>query len=221
MMHMIHPHTALRYINQEIGYGVVATRFIPRGTLTWILDTFDYVFTLEQVRAMDPTSQDIVAHYAYINAAGNFILCWDLGRYINHSCHPTSLGIGENVEVAVRDIHPGEQLTSDYGMLNVTADLHCQCGASTCRGRIHKDDLLHHWQDWDALVSATLALVTHVPQPLWPFLPAPARLLAILQQKEPLPSHLHAYSSQSLAGARALSDGPSSPQGLWAFATTS
>jgi hypothetical protein len=149
------------------------------------------------------------------------VLCWDLGRYINHSCHPTSLGIGEDIEIAVRDIHVGEQLTSEYGTLNVTANLQCRCGASTCRGVIRGDDLLHHWQEWDALVQQTLALVTHVPQPLWPFLTAPASLLAILTQKEPMPSHLQAYSSQQPAGTPPTQEGTASTQGLWAFATTS
>ena len=34
---MIHPSTELRFINDEIGYGVVATRFIPKGTIVWAL----------------------------------------------------------------------------------------------------------------------------------------------------------------------------------------
>lgn len=33
---MIHPDTELRFINPEIGYGVFATQFIPRGTITWV-----------------------------------------------------------------------------------------------------------------------------------------------------------------------------------------
>lgn len=74
---MIHPHTELRYIDDEIGYGVFATRFMPRGTITWTLDAFDHVFTPAQVAAMAPAYQEIVANYSYINAAGNFVLCWE------------------------------------------------------------------------------------------------------------------------------------------------
>ena len=42
---MIHPKTELQFINKEIGYGVVATEFIPAGTITWVLDKLDREFT--------------------------------------------------------------------------------------------------------------------------------------------------------------------------------
>jgi hypothetical protein len=42
---MIHPDTELRFINEKIGHGVVATKFIPKGTITWVLDKLDRVFT--------------------------------------------------------------------------------------------------------------------------------------------------------------------------------
>ena len=51
---MIHPHTELQFISEKIGYGVIATKFIPKGTITWVLDKLDRIFTPEEVRAMDP-----------------------------------------------------------------------------------------------------------------------------------------------------------------------
>ena len=41
---MIHPSTELKYVSPEIGIGVVATEFIPKGTITWALDPLDQVF---------------------------------------------------------------------------------------------------------------------------------------------------------------------------------
>jgi len=35
---MIHPDTEVRFINDEIGYGVVAKKLIPKGTITWVQD---------------------------------------------------------------------------------------------------------------------------------------------------------------------------------------
>lgn len=35
---MIHPDTEVRFINPEKGYGLVATKFIPKGTITWVQD---------------------------------------------------------------------------------------------------------------------------------------------------------------------------------------
>ena len=54
---MIHPDTELRFINDKIGYGVVATKFIPKGTITWVLDKVDRFFTPSQVIQMDPLYQ--------------------------------------------------------------------------------------------------------------------------------------------------------------------
>lgn len=50
---MIHPNTEIRFIRPEIGYGVIATSFIPKGTIVWAQDQIDRVFTPEQVRKMD------------------------------------------------------------------------------------------------------------------------------------------------------------------------
>ena len=40
---VLHPSSELRYINPSIGYGVFATRFIPKGTITWVFDELDQV----------------------------------------------------------------------------------------------------------------------------------------------------------------------------------
>jgi len=77
---MLHPHTELRFINKQIGYGVVATHFIPRGTVTWVRDDFDQAFSAAQVERMAPLYHDIVAKYCFVDSRGDFILCWDLAR---------------------------------------------------------------------------------------------------------------------------------------------
>jgi hypothetical protein len=46
---MIHPDTELRYVNDIIGYGVFATRLIPRGTITWVQDELYQVFPLQKL----------------------------------------------------------------------------------------------------------------------------------------------------------------------------
>jgi hypothetical protein len=112
---MLHPHTELRFINDRIGYGVVATCLIPRGTITWVRDDLDRAFSAAQVAQMAPLYHAIVAKYCFVDARGNFILCWDLARYLNHACDPTCRSAGYDFELAMRDILPGEELTDDYG----------------------------------------------------------------------------------------------------------
>lgn len=117
---MIHPHTELRFINKDIGYGVVATHFIPKGTITWVLDKLDREFTPGEVEKLDPVYREILDTYSFCNSAGNLVLCWDHGRFVNHSFNSNCLTTAYDFEVAIRDIHPGEQITDDYGYLNIS-----------------------------------------------------------------------------------------------------
>ena len=57
---MIHPDTELQFINNDIGHGVVATKFIPAGTITWVLDKLDRTFTKEEFLQMETLYQEIL-----------------------------------------------------------------------------------------------------------------------------------------------------------------
>ncbi len=66
------------------GMGLFADQFIPAGTATW-----------------------------------RFVLCADDARLMNHSDDPTVVGDYEaepvcGVDIAARDIEPGQELTCDY-----------------------------------------------------------------------------------------------------------
>lgn len=41
---MIHPDTKISYISPEKGYGDVATKLIPKNTITWVQDDLDRIF---------------------------------------------------------------------------------------------------------------------------------------------------------------------------------
>lgn len=82
---MIHPYTELKFIREEIGCGVVATRFIPKGTITWVLDALDQKFTHQQIADFGPLYLKILDTYTFRDANGDYILCWDHCRYLNHS----------------------------------------------------------------------------------------------------------------------------------------
>lgn len=163
---MIHPDTELRFISPEIGYGVFAKRHIPRGTLIWAQCIFDRVFSADAVAEMTEASQEVLGHYAYIDLNGNYVLCWDGGRYVNHSCEPAMLGVDLGFEICVRDLQPGDEVTCEYGALNLTTTLNCRCQSALCRGTISGADTATHWPAWDALVAAALLDADSVPQPL-------------------------------------------------------
>ena len=63
--------------------------------------------------------------------------------FINHSCEPNVGFAGNIVLVAMRDIAPGEELTTDYALFDDADDpMTCNCGAAACRGMITGRD----WQ---------------------------------------------------------------------------
>ena len=63
---MIHPDTELVHVNDHIGYGVFATKLIPRGAITWVRDDLDQVFTPEQCGGMAPIYRDILNKYTFM-----------------------------------------------------------------------------------------------------------------------------------------------------------
>jgi uncharacterized protein len=167
---MIHPHTELRYINDTIGYGVVATKFIPRGTITWAKDRLDRSFSTEEIEKYEPVYREILEKYCYRDNQGRFILCWDISRYVNHSFNSSCLSTPYDFEIAVRDIYPGEELTDDYGYLNVTEPFECVPEPGTDRTHVMPDDLLKYHGLWDSKIQEAMADFNNVEQPLKMFL---------------------------------------------------
>jgi hypothetical protein len=192
---MIHPHTELQFISEKIGYGVVATKLIPKGTITWALDKLDRIFTPEQVRSLDPLYQKVLDTYTYRNPLGNYILCWDNARFINHSSNSNCITTAYEFEIAIRDIHPGEQLTDDYGYLNLDEPIEVVPEEGTDRTIIYPDDLIKYYHVWDEGLLNAFPFLLAVDQPLFHIL-APAtreKASSIAQGNEKMNSILSCY----------------------------
>ncbi|QQX75690.1 MULTISPECIES: SET domain-containing protein [Aequorivita] len=162
---MIHPKTELKFISDKIGYGVVATEFIPAGTITWALDDLDREFTPAKMKKMNSLYQNILETYCYRNNKGNFVLCWDYGRYVNHSFKSNCLSTAYDFEIAIRDIQAGEELTDDYGYLNVSEPFN-GIEEGTKRKTVYPDDLLNFHQVWDEQLIKNFPAILNVEQPL-------------------------------------------------------
>ena len=190
---MIHPHSELRFVSPVIGYGVFATRLIPQGTITWVCDPLDQIILPEAGCSFPPLTRQALEKYSYTNRRGERILCWDHARFINHSCHPTCLAPGFDFEIAVRDILPGQEITDDYGTLNLDEEMICHCGSADCRGTLRPDDFLMYGACWDAAVSRSFPLLRAVEQPLWELIREKGPVLEVLGGALPLPSCLIHY----------------------------
>jgi hypothetical protein len=162
---MIHPKTELKFISPEIGYGVVATEFIPAGTITWALDDLDREFTPAKLKRMNQLYQTILETYCYRNNKGNYVLCWDNGRFVNHSFKSNCISTAYDFEIAVRDIQPGEELTDDYGYLNVSEPFR-GIDEGTKRKTVYPDDLLNHYETWDKQLLKNFPKILKIDQPL-------------------------------------------------------
>ena len=162
---MIHPKTELRFISKEVGYGVFATDFIPAGTITWVLDKLDREFRPEEFFAMDLLYQNIIDTYTFRNNIGNYVLCWDHGRFVNHSFNSNCLTTAYDFEIAIRDILPGEQLTDDYGYLNIKDPFTAE-DEGTERKIVYPDDLVRYYKVWDEKILKVFGKINAYEQPL-------------------------------------------------------
>ncbi|MGA0283810.1 MAG: SET domain-containing protein [Saprospiraceae bacterium] len=167
---MIHPHTELRFISNEIGHGVFATKLIPAGTITWVLDKLDRVFTSTEFQALDPVYQNILDYYTFRNNKGQYVLCWDNGRYVNHSFNSNCLTTAYDFEIAIRDIQPDEQLTDDYGYLNITLPFR-GIDEGTKRKTVYPDDLVKYYKVWDNKIKKVFHKIPELEQALRHMIP--------------------------------------------------
>jgi len=191
---MMHPDTEIQFISNEIGYGVVATKLIPKGSITWVQDELDQVYTPLQISKMREISRQMIDKYSFRNNKGNFVLCWDKSKYVNHSFRSNCLSTAYDFEVAVRDIYPGEELTDDYGYLNVTEAFKPK-DEGTSRSTVYPDDLVHFHKEWDTQLADTFEYIKRVNQPLMPLIPdnIQQKLKLILEGREQLDSLISLY----------------------------
>jgi uncharacterized protein len=196
---MIHPNTEIRFISQEKGYGVVATKFIPKGTITWVLDKFDSIFTLEEIESLPSAYQDVLSKYAYRNRRGDFVLCWDSSKFVNHSYNSNCLTTAYEFELAVRDIHPGDELTDDYGYLNISEPFYGIPEQGSKRKVVYPDDILNFHKTWDRKLHSAFKNLNKVEQPLSAFMENKLyqKALRISLGEEQMDSILNCYYNEN------------------------
>jgi len=181
---MIIPCTKVTYINEIKGFGIVATEPIPKGTITWVLDDLDREFTPAQLGRLQPACRESVVSYSYRNNKGNFIFCWDNEKYINHSFRPNCCHTPYHLEIAIHDIQPGEELTDDYGFLNIIEPFMVD-SEGTDREVVYPDDLRRYSGQWDQQLRTAYDNLLQVGQPLREVIPAECwlELTAICNRK--------------------------------------
>lgn len=110
---MIHPDTSVLWTSDEIGYEVVATRRIPRGTLVWVFDRLDTLVWRDEALCFDAVRRVVLERYGHRLGGGDWVLCWDDARLIVESPQPSLRRVGRSGMVARYDLRPGDRLTID------------------------------------------------------------------------------------------------------------
>ncbi len=170
---MIHPNTELRFINPVVGYGVFATDFIPEGTITYVKDSLELEVSPAEYLLHPPAMQDVIEKYSYIDERGYRIISWDFAKYINHCCNCNSMSTGYGFEIAIRDIHPGEQITDEYGIFNLTESMELVCHNGNCRKTLKPEDFDNYYPEWDKKLKKSLDNFHEIEQPLVKFVDEP------------------------------------------------
>ncbi len=164
---MIHPDTELRFVNDDIGYGVFATAPIPKGTIVYAKDKLEIELTPKQFNKLDKIHQNIADKYSYIDEKGNRVISWDNAKYVNHRCDCNSMSTGYGFEVAIKDINANEEITDEYGLFNIPFPIEVNCGCENCRKMLLPTDADTYTAEWDEKVENALTNILEIEQPLW------------------------------------------------------
>jgi uncharacterized protein len=163
---MIHPDTELRFVSHQIGHGVFATKFIPKGTITYVDDPLEIHIHPDSPLLKHPVLGKILKVYSILENDGTYELSWDYAKHVNHCCHYNTITTGWGFDIAVRDIEAGEQIRDDYGMFNVDYDMALVCDFPDCRMYIRTADFDKYSDQWETDAQEALASASQVPQPL-------------------------------------------------------
>lgn len=160
---MVTPWVRIQWISDQKGYGLVADRLIPKGTITFVQDGLDIVISRESYSGLDPKLVHFVEKYSYEDYLGNRIISWDLGKYMNHDDKANTLTTGYGFEIAIRDIQAGEEVTDDYRIFSTHHDTRFLENTPLSEIKPWPQELLAYW---DKEVADALESLEQVQQPL-------------------------------------------------------
>ena len=110
------------------GLGVFAVAPIAKGTAIWrFASGLDMEFDPAIVDTLPAHVQTFFSHYGYLDRnMRRIILCFDDARFVNHSDTPNvATDYAQHpygLDVALRDIAAGEELTMDYAGFEESAE---------------------------------------------------------------------------------------------------
>lgn len=155
------------------GEGIFAGEYIPRGTIVYCLDSSTFFITPNELLLLSEEEKNKVIKYGAQNETGNWMMGED-SKKLNHSCDANVLSIFVDdifCEIAVKDIHEGEEITTDYSLFfsSFSYDMGCNCNASICRKRVTSGQQIDSQTQnlWCLRISEAIGNVFDVKQNLF------------------------------------------------------
>ena len=129
----------LKVTDKEVisGKGMIAAELIESGELIW--QPGSKIVSIEQLDKIQGKFRAIF-YFSQIDE-DLFAQNIEQERAMNHSCNPNSVLMERNI-VALRTIHPGEEITYDYGLTETYPPwrIRCRCGYRDCREVVSNED---------------------------------------------------------------------------------
>ena len=110
------------------GRGVFAMRSFKKGEI--VLKWKPVLLMESEFQQISNTEKPFVAQIGK-----KFYRLLDPIRHVNHSCAPNTQPLKLGVDIAVRNIGKGEEITSDY-LQKIRTVGRCNCGSTQCAGLI-------------------------------------------------------------------------------------
>lgn len=120
------------------GFGLFAAEFIPKGTIVYYYGCDDTHLSKEEFQSLPKEKKEQFYSYGVEDEAGDWLLT---NGDANHSCDANILSLFVDslyCDIAVKDIHVGDEITIDYGLFysSIPWSMRCNCGSSICRETI-------------------------------------------------------------------------------------
>lgn len=104
------------------GVGLFAGTHLPAGTVIWeYTEGVDWRIERHDLALFPEPYQSKLRHYLYQEDSGDFVLCGDNAKFMNHSDEPNCDDPEGEYTVTNRDVRADEELTCDYRSFDLEA----------------------------------------------------------------------------------------------------
>lgn len=102
------------------GVGLFAATDLPANAVIWeFQEGIDWRITPAELELFPEPFQSRFRHYLYLDESGDYVLCGDNAKYMNHSDDPNCDDTGGEYTVTTRTVRSGEELTCDYRLFDL------------------------------------------------------------------------------------------------------